>query len=48
MFFLFSFDILCVLTTWIQYDFVYQLFLDLYITYTKFYKFFLVKKTYDR
>ena len=38
-FFSFSFDILCVLITLIQYDFVYQLFLDLYITYTKFYKF---------
>jgi len=60
MLFLFSFDILCALTTWIQYDFVYQLFLDLYITYMKFYKFlFLVdislgklsralKKAYDK
>ena len=38
-FFSFSFDILCVLITLIQYDFVYQLFLDLYVTYTKFYKF---------
>ena len=42
MLFLFSFDILCALTTWIQYDFVYQLFLDLYVTYMKFCKFLFV------
>ena len=45
LFFSFSFVILCVLTTRIQYDFVYQLFLNLYITYTKFYKFLFLVST---